>query len=131
MPKQPPSRCTHPGCPEFATHKGRCTEHQSSGWKDRRRPQDDRTTLDRLGITEQRWRELKVMVMARDRGKCCECGGDGATEVDHRLAVALGGAKTDPANLAPIHAEPCHRLKTSRELALLRRLSNRRISELF
>lgn len=62
--------------------------------------------------------------MARDHGICYICGQPAATEIDHKLAVALGGAKTDPDNLAPIHAEPCHKKKTARELALLKRIAN-------
>ena len=126
MPKAPPSRCTQPGCTNLATNKGRCTNHQSSGWQDRRRHQDNRTTTQRLGISEHQWSELKTTIMGQHQGICYICGKPGATEVDHKLAVALGGAKTDPNNLAPIHAEPCHADKTKRELAVLRRLSNAR-----
>ncbi|WP_178945913.1 HNH endonuclease [Kocuria sp. TGY1127_2] len=66
--------------------------------------------------------------MAQHHGTCHICGKPGATEVDHKLAIALGGAKTDLNNLAPIHETPCHTEKTKRELAILRRLSNARKS---
>lgn len=121
MPKAPPSRCTYPGCGSFATNRGRCDTHPNSGWVDRPRKHDrGRTTYDRLGISQHEWQRLHDMVMQRDGGRCHVCGKRGADQVDHIIAVALGGAKTDPANLAPIHSEPCHRAKTARELARLR-----------
>lgn len=82
--------------------------------------------MDRLGITEAQWQRLKAKVMRDHNGICYACGNAGATEVDHIMAVALGGAKTDESNLAPIHEEPCHREKTARELAILRQRKRRR-----
>lgn len=60
-------------------------------------------------------------MLAEHEGICYVCGEPGATEVDHKQAIALGGARTDRANLAPIHASPCHEIKTQRELTILRR----------
>lgn len=121
MPHAAPTRCTARGCSAFATRKGRCDEHQSSGWTERRRPQDDRSTRDRLGVGEGAWQRLRKQVLAEHEGICYVCGEPGATEVDHKQAIALGGARTDRANLAPIHASPCHEIKTQRELTILRR----------
>ena len=121
MPHAAPSRCTAQGCTALATRKGRCDEHQSSGGVERRRPQDDRTARDRLGISDSAWQRLRKQVLIEDNGICYVCGQPGATEVDHKQAVALGGARTDRANLAPIHTSPCHERKTQRELAILRR----------
>jgi hypothetical protein len=46
---------------------------------------------------------------------CCHvCGKPGADLVGHRIPLAEGGADEDW-NLAPIHAEPCHREKTAAE----------------
>lgn len=126
MPYAAPSRCSEFGCSEFVTRKGRCDEHQNSGWVERRRGEDDRTTMDRLGITETAWQRLKAKVMRDQQGLCHWCGNAGATEVDHIMAVTLGGAKTDESNLAPIHSDPCHREKTSRELVEARRRKRRR-----
>ncbi|WP_165860453.1 HNH endonuclease [Kocuria tytonicola] len=125
MPHAAPTRCTARGCSAFATRKGRCDEHQSSGWTERRRPQDDRTSRDRIGISEAAWQRLRKSVLVEHEGICYVCGKPGANEVDHKQAVALGGARTDRANLAPIHADPCHAEKTQRELALLRRRADR------
>lgn len=52
--------------------------------------------------------------MRRDAGICHVCGKPGATQVDHVIPLAHGGPDDDT-NLAPIHAEPCHREKTRRE----------------
>lgn len=58
----------------------------------------------------------------RDHGRICHvCHRPNADQVDHIIAVGLGGARTDPSNLAPIHKEPCHRKKTALELAEMRR----------
>lgn len=126
MPYAAPSRCTKTGCVAKATARGRCADHQSSGWVDRRRPQDDRTTRERLGISAAQWQRLSAKVMRDHEGRCHVCGRAGATEIDHKLAVALGGSRTDESNLAPIHPDPCHREKTARELALLRKIKTTR-----
>jgi 5-methylcytosine-specific restriction enzyme A len=121
MPTAPPSRCSKLDCNELATKRGRCGDHQPSGWTERRRPQDDRTDRDRLGISTHEWMKLAGQVMKEHRGVCHVCGRAGADQVDHIVPLLEGGAKTDPSNLAPIHAEPCHRIKTAAELARARR----------
>lgn len=57
---------------------------------------------------------LKASVLRTHKGVCHVCGQPGATQVDHIHPQAWGGTH-DPANLAPIHPEPCHREKTQHE----------------
>lgn len=60
------------------------------------------------------WGRLREQVMNRDKGVCYVCKKPGADEVDHIVAIALGGTNL-PSNLAPIHqrvAPHCHRKKT-------------------
>lgn len=125
-PRRRPQRCSEPRCSGIAVVNGRCDEHRPSGWKLYRRLEDQRTTLDRLGVGEGAWGDLWVATMASHRGICHVCGKPGADQVDHVIAVGLGGAKTDPENLAPIHSDPCHGLKTARELVLMKALARRR-----
>lgn len=54
--------------------------------------------------------------MRTHRGICHVCGAPGADEVDHVLALALGG-DDDPANRRPIHSRPCHVAKTAADRA--------------
>lgn len=62
--------------------------------------------------------------MARYRGICHVCGKPGADQVDDVIPLAEGGPPTE-ANKRPIHAEPCHRLKTAAEAARARNRRNR------
>ncbi|QXC59342.1 HNH endonuclease [Aquihabitans sp. G128] len=55
-------------------------------------------------------------IIRRDHGICHVCGKPGATEADHVVPLAEGGSDTD-ANLAAIHAKPCHEAKTRAEQA--------------
>ena len=83
-----------------------CAEHKPKPWQGKRK---GRLTVS--GWEEQRRakRVLKRLLY------CCHvCGRLGADEVDHVVALAEGGAD-DESNLAPIHAEPCHRVKTAAE----------------
>jgi len=113
MPRSAPSRCTAQGCGNVATYRGRCDEHQPPAWS-RGKPRE--STGDHWGGLSGREREaLKRRIIQRDRGICYVCSVLGATEVDHIIPVAEGGARTDPANLAAIHERPCHSDKTKRE----------------
>lgn len=111
MPHAAPSRCTEPGCTELALVRGRCGEHRRVGWRE----DDTRSSTVRLGISGSGWQALRLRILKRDEWTCYVCRLPGADEVDHIIPTWEGGAKLDPANLAAIHAEPCHREKTDRE----------------
>ena len=59
------------------------------------------------------WARLRRRVLRRSE-LCHVCRLPGADEVDHIVPRSAGGTN-DEANLAPIHANPCHRRKTARE----------------
>jgi 5-methylcytosine-specific restriction endonuclease McrA len=98
------SVCPKPGCPNLVP----CQLHAQKPWRDReaRRPPTPRGRAERV---LRRWKRI-----------CHVCGQAGATEADHVIALALGGAD-DEANMRPIHPAPCHREKTMAEAAEARR----------
>ncbi|MGW5737005.1 MULTISPECIES: HNH endonuclease [Streptomyces] len=116
MPTAPPTRCTDPECHAFATHKGRCDEHQRTPWAGR----DDKAA--RYGISSGRFRTLKRKVTIRDNGCCYRCGADqGDTDadddtfvLDHITPISEGGSPTDLDNLGLL-CPPCDRIKSRAE----------------
>jgi 5-methylcytosine-specific restriction protein A len=87
MSPSPPIRpCLEPGCPNRATHRGRCLLHyqERRGYEDRRRG-----TRTERGYTNS-WFRLRQRVLKRDGGVCAYCGGI-ADSVDHVLPKVLGG----------------------------------------
>lgn len=56
----------------------------------------------------------RTRILRRHRGICHVCSLPFADQVDHVIPLAEGGADTDD-NCRPIHAEPCHRVKTAAE----------------
>ena len=73
------------------------------------------------------WHKLRRRVL-RGSDVCHVCGNRGADQVDHVVARGAGGSD-ELSNLAPIHREPCHRLKTLKEatvIAAARRAASRR-----
>jgi 5-methylcytosine-specific restriction protein A len=57
------------------------------------------------------WRSTVARILARDHGICHVCHQPGADQVDHIIA----GDNHDDSNLAAIHGNPCHRIKSARE----------------
>jgi 5-methylcytosine-specific restriction endonuclease McrA len=53
----------------------------------------------------RRWRRIRAAVLLAG-ARCAYCGAI-ATEVDHRQAIAEGGAELDPRNLVP-SCRPCN-----------------------
>lgn len=71
----------------------------------------------RRSMTEPR----KVRIHAANGGKCWMCGfavdvTGPSVEYDHRVSLGLGGHDVDE-NLSPLHADPCHKLKTRADKA--------------
>lgn len=97
MPKAP-RRCQGAGgtCTNMITHTPYCPDHTVS-WAVRGRP------------STWAWRKQREHILERDSYHCHLCGGDGATQVDHIIALSQGG--TDhPTNLAAAHKQ-CNELK--------------------
>lgn len=57
------------------------------------------------------WPARRRRILERDGGVCHVCGLPGADEVDHVVA----GDDHGDANLAAIHARPCHATKSAQE----------------
>lgn len=102
---RPSGICVEPGCHELKpcpTHRkawapGQKAKTGRSGWDSQRR---------------------NARVLRRHRTICHVCGRPGGDQVDHVLALALGGADTDD-NLRPIHPRPCHLEKTANDRQLI------------
>jgi len=62
----------------------------------------------------RRWKRLRRFILDRDNWRCQSCGRAGRLEVDHILAVHLGGEFWDAGNLQSL-CRPCHFAKTARE----------------
>ena len=76
-----------------------CAAHTRPSWRDseQRRPRD-----------KSGWERARIAraVVQRDRGICHWCNLPGATEADHVIELADGGADT-PYNMKAIHS-PCN-----------------------
>jgi len=53
-------------------------------------------------LTSYAYRKIRAQILA-ESDTCHWCGHPAADAIDHLTAVAKGGAKVDPENLAPIH----------------------------
>ena len=108
MGRHKPKVCPEPGCPNLD-----CEEHRREPWRGSEERKQGRLT----GAPE---RARRARIMYAHRGVCHVCHLPGADQIDHITPLAWGGAD-DESNLAPIHAEPCHKAKTARESAEGRR----------
>lgn len=95
--------CSHPGCPEAATYRGRCPEHA------RQRNRD--THHNRHIYNSKRWKHTRRRVLFNQ--PLCQCG-KLATDVDHITPISDGGDPWNHANLQPLCAT-CHSRKTNKE----------------
>lgn len=96
--------CVKCGVPSRESY---CREHTPKPWGSSKRR--DGTRLS--GWAQQR---RAKRILERYLYACHYCGHKGADQVDHVVPLAEGGADEEW-NLAPIHAEPCHREKTAAE----------------
>lgn len=99
--------CSIPECAQLQP----CSVHAKKPWAGSRRR--ERTMS---GSRQQRRAQA---VMRLHDGICHVCGHPGSDEVDHVVSLAEGGADTMD-NLRPIHAVPCHVVKTAAEAARAR-----------
>lgn len=107
MPTSSPRLC--PSCKAIV--KGRCPTC-STGWT-------ARPTTRKTPTSHRRWRTLRARVL-REHPICQVCDYLPATQADHVVPVAEGGAELDPDNLQSI-CDPCHAAKTAEESARARR----------
>jgi hypothetical protein len=53
--------------------------------------------------------DMKLLVLTRDQGRCCQCGATSELQFDHVIPWSMGGA-TSPENLQVL-CGPCNRRK--------------------
>lgn len=111
MPNKPPSVCSNPMCNEYATLKGRCSNHQVK----QVRSYKPRTDSFYSGSG---WRKTRLAILFAEP-LCRHCKGVGvlteATVVDHVIRLThyqYGTHNKD--NLQSLCVE-CHNIKTQRE----------------
>lgn len=103
--------CAKCGTPCYG---GRCPRHPA-------RNEAERSA--RRGSSGWTRQQVNAEIIAKDGGRCYICGGYGANEVDHIVALGLDGTDTVD-NLAAIHGEPCHRKKTAQDNRKIRARRN-------
>lgn len=103
MPLKPRARCTHPGCTNKATYRGRCEQHQDN-WQ--------HASKHTLTINRALWERVRLQALRRDHNTCVMCGKPG-NEVDHIREVADNGALYDLNNLQVL-CSACHLKKSIR-----------------
>ena len=114
MPDKPMRPCNHPGCPALTNAGPRCPEHTVTY----ARQQDKRRSTSMARGYDAAWRRVRALALLRDLYLCQHCLRDerpvSATEVDHIVPLARGGARLDLANLQSL-CHPCHSRKTVTE----------------
>lgn len=104
-------------CPNLIDSSQRyCPDHQPTAWRGKR------TASSAITNTAE-WKRLRRKVLERDGHQCQTrgpyCTGH-ATQVDHIINTAAGGAPFDPNNCVAICA-PCNARKAAQEAASARR----------
>ena len=101
MPSRAPRRCGK--CTAIAIDQGRCEDHPIVPWE---RPSANSRALSR----SDRW-TFKKDVLRTANHTCAMCGAE-ATEADHIIEIAAGGAARDSAGNGQALCGPCHSKKT-------------------
>jgi len=117
MPKAPRLCSGDAGhCLNLIRHGTHCSECTPRPW---RGPRTRSSTVTSTGA----WKQLRRKVLDRDNHRCQvrgpNCTGH-ATQVDHIINVAAGGAELDPSNTQAV-CSPCNLTKASAEGAAARR----------
>ena len=113
MPKRP---CLEPGCPNFATARGRCDDHRRTLERDRsRRRRADPDRGKRVQVYHsKRWLVLRKSVLF-EQPICAEPDCTRlATDVDHIVPMSHGGGEFERDNCQGLCAHH-HSLKSARE----------------
>jgi 5-methylcytosine-specific restriction protein A len=102
MPYTPGTRCSDPQCGAMATYNGKCDTHKRKPWEN--------PSANTLTLTSHERTVFRRAVLTRDP-YCVRCG-EPATEADHIVEIADGGAHTDINNGQGL-CHPCHQEKTN------------------
>ena len=97
--------CLHPGCPNQATYRGRCPQHN--------RTRNTETHRNRHIYNSKRWKMLRRRVLF-EQPICAICDKELAVDVDHIRPIADGGAPFERANCQGL-CRSCHSTKTRKE----------------
>lgn len=114
--------CIEPGCPKL-TRGTRCLDHEAEYRERKNREYDAMRPGPAQRGYDQRHREWREKVLARDRFCACGCGGL-ATVADHIIPISEGGARFDLKNGQGM-TEECHNRKRQEESVRARRRKKR------
>jgi 5-methylcytosine-specific restriction enzyme A len=110
----PTKLCSHSGCPNPPTGKGRCDVHRKPIERERSRRRRQATNGT---YKTKMWQRRRMQVFSRDPF-CMDgrvCGGKAPSmELDHQVPLDQGGAPYAMDNLRGTCAD-CHQLKTGEE----------------
>lgn len=101
-----PRRCMTPRCPEVIAYGSRCKRHGGSNWDKYKHEHPERA----IAYANPRWKERRTAWLA-EHPSCAACGRP-ATDVDHIVAVGLGGSFDGPVQSL---CRPCHLRKTAED----------------
>ena len=116
MPWLSPHPCRHPGCGVLVRGGSHCSEHRGEA---RRRSDELRPTASQRGYTAD-WRRRRAAWL-EERPDCAVCGHP-ATQVDHKVPLAAGGAD-DESNYQSLCATH-HSVKTGKHDRGARRMAS-------